>query len=364
MTDWNTMQKSAMLQRVFALLLLFFLEAAAGQSVDLEYPGRTWKKASPEALGWSSDAFGAADEFAKSIRTDAYLVIHKGQIVHEFGNVSRATNLHSVRKSVLSILTGIYVDKGVINLDKNLDALGIDDRDNLTAIEKQATARQLLQARSGIYHRSAYESAEVTAKHPARGSFAPGERFEYNNWDFNALGTIFKTSTGKSVFDSLENDLARPLQFEDFSSFLDTKWVYERALSQHPAYEIRMSARDIGRVGLLMARGGRWKDERIISERWVSESTSNYSDAGAGIAYGYLWWVGVNGWHFGQKFPSAVFSARGSQGQFLVVDRSRDLVIVHRVNSDNSNRTNIGNKDFGILLSKILAAGPNLLIQR
>lgn len=358
------MYKTGLLQRVAALLLLFFLEGAIGQSIDLEYPGKTWKKASPEALGWSSEALGVADDFAKSIRTDAYLVIHKGQIVHEYGNISRATNLHSVRKSVLSVLTGIYVDKGVINLDKNLDTLGVEDRDSLTATEKQATVRQLLQARSGIYHRSAYEDAEVTAKHPARGSFAPGERFEYNNWDFNALGTIFKIATGKTVFDSLADDLAQPLQFEDFSSFLDTKWVYERALSQHPAYVMRMSARDLGRIGLLMARGGHWKDSHIISERWVAESTSNYSNAGPGIAYGYLWWVGTGGWHFGQKFPREVFSARGSQGQFMVVDPLRDLVVVHRVNTDNSNRTNIGNKDFGVLLGKILAAGPNLLIRR
>ena len=350
---------------IFALIVLALVSSSAiGQSLDTEYPGRTWKKSNPETLGWSSAGLSAADDFARSIRTDAYLVIHKGQIVHEYGDTSRPSNVHSVRKSVLSILIGIYVDKDVIGLDKTIAELGIDDKDGLTSAEKQATVKQLLQARSGIYHRSAYEPTNVSAKHPARGTVGPGQRFEYNNWDFNALGTVFKVMTGKSVFESLETDLARPLQFEDFSSFRDTRWVYDRSLSEHPAYEMRLSARDLGRIGLLMARRGRWKDQRIVSEAWVTESTSSYSTTGPGTGYGYLWWVGIDGRHFGQIFPAPIFSARGNHGQFVLVDQTRDLVIVHRVNSDKATHANVGNKEFGALLGKLLAAGPDLMLRR
>lgn len=350
--------------KVFALALALVTGVALAQTSDPEYPGQTWKKSDPESLGWSREGLRIADEFAKSIRSDAYLVIHKGQVVHEYGEVAKAMNLHSVRKSLLSILTGIYVDKGVVDIEKTLDALGVDDKDGLSAFEKTATVRHLLQARSGVYHPAAYETAAMAAQRPLRGSHPPGQHWYYNNWDFNALGTIFKGFTGKSVFDSLASDLASPLQFEDFSSSFDTKWVYERMLSQYPAYEIRLSARDLGRVGLLMARRGQWKNQRIVSESWVTESTSSYSTAGPGIGYGYLWWIGIDGWHFSQTFPNPVFSARGNHGQYLVVDQARDLVIVNRVNSDKSTHANIGNREFGGLLGKILAAGPNLSLQR
>lgn len=327
-----------------------------------EYPGKAWTVVAPETLGWSGEGLRAADEVAKTLGTDAYLVIHKGQIVHEFGECSRASNVHSVRKSILSILFGIYVDKGAIGLDRTLADLCIDDKDRLTDAEKSATVRQLLQARSGIYHPSAYWSKASLESLPPRGTYSPGEVFRYNNWDFNALGSVFNSCVKKSVFDCLQQDLAGPLQFEDFVCVRDTKWVYDHTLSEHPAYEMRLSARDLGRIGLLMARRGRWNGRQVISERWFNESTTSWSsDTGnGGIGYGYLWWIGLNGIHFGQRLPPPVFSARGNYGQFLVVAPACDLVIVHRVNSDKPGHAKVGNGEFGKLFGKILSAGPNL----
>ncbi|GAJ08662.1 unnamed protein product, partial [marine sediment metagenome] len=47
----------------------------------------------------------------------------------------------------------------MIDLDKNLDELGIDDiPPGLTSIEKQATVRDLLMSRSGVYHEAAAEA--------------------------------------------------------------------------------------------------------------------------------------------------------------------------------------------------------------
>lgn len=162
---------------------------------------------------------------------------------------------------------------------------------------------------------------------PARASHSPGSFWYYNNWDFNALN----------------NDLAQPLQFEDFDQARDTEYVYEFA-SQYPAYVMHLSARDTARIGLLMARHGQWQDRQIVSRQWVAESTTSYSDASPGVGYGYLWWVGQKGWHFGQKFPGPVFSARGNFGQYLIVDPLRDLVIVHRVHAG--------------LATMLLSAGP------
>lgn len=333
----------------------------SAQSQGSECPEKTWKTVNPGALGWSEEGFRAADEVARTLGTDAYLVIHKGLIVHEYGECSRVSNVHSVRKSILSILFGIYVDKGTISLDKTLADLHIDDKEGLTAAEKRATVRHLLQARSGIYHTSAYWSKASMDNLPQRGSFFPGEVFRYNNWDFNALGSVFNACVKRSVFDCLQDDLAKPLLFEDFVRSRDTKWVYDHSLSEHPAYEMRLSTRDLGRIGLLMARRGRWNGRQVISEKWFDESTTSWSsDTGnKGVGYGYLWWVGINGVHFGQRLPPPVFSARGNYGQFLMVVPKHDLVIVHRVNSDNPSHAKLGNGEFGKLLGKILSAAPN-----
>jgi len=64
-----------------------------------------------------------------------------------------------VRKSLLSALIGIAVAERKISLDSTLAQLGIDDNaPALTDVEKQATVRMLLEARSGVYHPALYET--------------------------------------------------------------------------------------------------------------------------------------------------------------------------------------------------------------
>jgi len=332
------------------------MSAAVPLGAAETFPGAMWDKASsPEDFGWSAQKLEAADDVARTLQTDAYLVVDRGTIVHQYGATSRPTNIHSMRKSILSVLMGIGVDRGQVDVSKTLEQLGIDDRGGLSAAERQATVRQLLEARSGIYHPAAYETASMKAARPARGSFAPGQHWYYNNWDFNALGTIYEKFTRKTVFEGLRDDLAKPLGFEDFDLGRDTHLVYE-SVSDHPAYTMRLSARDLARIGVMMSRGGRWKDRRIVSANWVTQSTKAHSSAGSGIGYGYLWWVGVDGWHFQARFPGSVFSARGNHGQFVVVDPVRDLVIVHRVDSEHDSGRDVSMKQFSELLQRILVA--------
>ena len=77
---------------------------------------------------------------------------------------------------------------------------GIDDNQGLSPTEKTATIRNLISARSCIYHQAAYETKEQIGRRPERHSCRPGERWFYNNWDFNALGTIYQTVAGVTLF--------------------------------------------------------------------------------------------------------------------------------------------------------------------
>lgn len=308
------------------LLLCVGLSHVHAGSAQPVYPQAHWTRSPSASSGWSEEKFQAADDTARSIGTCAYVVVHRGVIVHGFGPIDKPMNLASMRKSVLSVLYGIEVERGHVELSKTLNELGVSDRGGLSDLERTATIRQLLQARSGVYYPAAYETSGMKVGRPDRGSHAPGTFWYYNNWDFNALGTIFEKLAGHGVFSALDTELARPLQFEDFEVDRDTESVYE-TLSEHPAYVMRLSARDVARIGLLMARGGRWQERELVSRRWIDESTTPYSDTSRGVGYGYLWWVGRDHWQFGQEFPGPVFSARGNFGQFLLVDPVRDLVV-------------------------------------
>lgn len=75
--------------------------------------------------------------------------------------------------------------------------MGIDDaRDPLIKSEGQARVVDLLRARSGIYHPVDFATPFQKETRPARGSHAPGTFWFYNNWDYNARGTIFEKQTG------------------------------------------------------------------------------------------------------------------------------------------------------------------------
>lgn len=327
------------------------------------FPERTWRVAPPEVSLWSADALKQADEMARVMGTDAFLVVHHGVIVHQYGEVGKPMNMFSGRKSVLSVLYGIAVDRHTIDLDKTLSDIGIDDQDALTETEKTATIRQLLQARSGVYHPAAYETAAMKEVRPLRGSHTPGSFWYYNNWDFNVLGAIYQKFTSKDVFSALNDELAQPLQFEDFDKTRDTEFIYEDT-TRYPAYVMQLSARDLARLGLLMAREGNWKDRQIVSKQWVDESTSAYSKVNPNLGYGYLWWVRMNGAHIGQNIPARVFLATGNHGQRLIVNRQRDLVIVHRVNASLVSKlfsTEPTDDQFNQLLQKILTAAPKEL---
>jgi CubicO group peptidase (beta-lactamase class C family) len=143
-------------------------------------------------------------------------------------------------------------------------------------LEKTATVQMLLQARSGVYHPAAYESAGMKANRPERHSHAPGTFWYYNNWDFNVLGSIFEQETGTQIHPEFKRRIGDVIGMEDFQ-VSDCDYVHE-PLSLHPAYPFRMTARDMARFGLLFLQNGSWEGDQIISEEWVQESTTDVVD--------------------------------------------------------------------------------------
>jgi CubicO group peptidase (beta-lactamase class C family) len=334
--------------------------AAAAEVNAQETPGQFWTQAeSPEDRGWNSEALQKARDFSNSIDTAAVMVIHDGVVIDQWGATALPLRCHSVRKSLLSAMYGRFVADGTIDLDAELKSLGIDDNaPSLDETERTATVSDLLKSRSGIYHPALYETAAMAARRPQRGSHPPGTFWYYNNWDFNALATIFETCTSRSLFKEFDEQIAAPLQMEDFSRERHTQY-FRGADSIHPAYPFQLSTRDLARFGLLMMRNGRWGNRQLVPADWVKRSTQSYSDTGESGGYGFMWWVANRGQHFTYvKLPDRSFSARGHRGQFLVVIPEWELVIVHRVNSFQDG-TSVSRHQFGRLLKLILAARPD-----
>jgi CubicO group peptidase (beta-lactamase class C family) len=245
------------------------------------------------------------------------------------------------------MLYGKYVENGTINLDRTMGELGIDEPDGLLPIEKTAKIRDLLIASSGVYHPAGSPGDDPNKIE--RGSKQPGTFFHYNNWDFNVLGAIFEKLTGKPVFAALDEELAKPLQFQDFDLHRQRMMGFENQ-SKYLAYHLFLSGRDMARLGVLMAQGGKWNGKQIVPAAWVKESTKEHVAAdkvgrGGGLGYAYLWWIPES-----RTAPqwAGSFMASGQFGQFVLVMPAIDTVIVHRraVTDEYAIRRNLGKTNF------------------
>ena len=297
---------------------------------------RDWARwEDPQAIGWSRAGLDSVRNRLSTMPSTALMAIVRGRSVFEYGDLQKVSYLASVRKSILSMLYGNYVKSGKIDLGKTLAELGMDDVGGLTDAEKEATIRDLISARSGVYHPAA-NAGDDLASAPPRGSQKHGTYYLYSNWDFNAAGAAFELTTGRDIYDALLTDLALPLGMQDFDRSTHRKSGNLTA-SRYPAYHMNLSTRDMARIGYLMLRDGNWKGRQLIPRDWVKESTSaitpvsemNPERRRAGPwGYGYLWWV-WDGPHSAGPYEGA-YTGLGAVGQHITVLPKLDLVVVHK----------------------------------
>jgi CubicO group peptidase (beta-lactamase class C family) len=332
---------------VAALVALASLPPAAGQAPAPQnpvFPGKDWARIErPEAAGYSSARLEALRSWLASIDTTAMLVSVGGRSLFEYGELSRLSYLASVRKSVLAILYGKYVENGTIPLRRTLKEMEMTDVGGLMPQELEAAVEDVITARSGVYH-PASNAGDDTASAPPRGSQRPGTYQLYNNWDFNMAGAIFEKLTGRDIYDALETDLARPIGMQDFDRKSQRK-SGDTTRSQYLAYHMWLSTRDMARVGLLMLRHGDWAGTHVASREWTARIISlvtplnemnppRHRALGTGLrwAYGYMWWV----WdapHSPGPYSGA-YTGMGAGGQYITVLPELDMVVAHKTDMD------------------------------
>lgn len=308
------------------------------------FPGASWERAAdPASLGWSQAGLDSVRARLEALPTTGFMAVVGGRVLMEYGDVQAVSYLASVRKSILSMLFGNYVADGTVRLDRTLAEMGIDDVGRLTAAEKAATVRDLITARSGVYH-PASNGGDDLASAPPRGSQPHGSYYLYSNWDFNALGTVFERETGRDIYDALETDLARPLGMQDFDRSLHRR-TGNPEQSEHLAYHMHLSTRDMARVGYLMLREGSWGGRQLVPREWVRESTRAFTPVSemnpaprrAGpFGYGYLWWV-WDGPHATGPYRGA-YTGLGAVGQHITVLPALDLVVAHKTRPGQDRR--------------------------
>jgi hypothetical protein len=176
----------------------------------------------------------------------------------------------------------------------------------------------------------------------------PGAHWAYNIASLWMLGEIIAKTLGMKPEDFADTYLFAPLGVEKFQWFFSPQgrpW-----LAGGP--NTLMTPQNMAKFGLMVLGGGVWGKERVVSERWVEESTRSHATTQFGGGYGYLWWVGDI-----RVAETTVpgYLASGVGGQQIFVFPTLDMVCVFTAGNFGINNRQAG-QAIGILRNSILPA--------
>ena len=328
---------------IVAVVCLLTFGPARVRAGEAVFPGSTWETIPPTDLNAACrDQLAQVRDLLQKGATTALVAVQDGRILFSYGPTERTSIIASARKSVLAMMYGKYVADGTINLGRTLADLGMDDVGGLLPIEREATVRDLLTARSAVYHPSSNGSDDL-AFAPPRGSQRPGSYFLYNNWGFNAAGAAFEIMTGQDLYRAFEADIGNPLQLQDYRAAAHRRDAHgDVTRSRYRPYHFVLSTRDMARIGYLMLQRGNWRGRQLIPADWVTRITTRTTasadmhpakTAAYHLNYGYLWWV------FDEPETSPLagaYTAWGQLGQFILVIPKRHMVIAHKREAPDS----------------------------
>jgi CubicO group peptidase (beta-lactamase class C family) len=302
----------------------------------------------------------------------AIAVHHKGALVLEeyfYGyERDRPHQMRSLTKSVISLLAGAAVDRGLLSADEPVIArLGYTSIANPDPRKDRITLTDLLSNQSGLAcddRDGASPGNEVKLFNDAADwprAFAdlpvltePGKTGRYCSFGFITAGRITELAAGKSLAEFAQEVLFDPLGI----SRAQWRWTFVLDRSQRNEFgQIYLRPRDMLKLGLLIQQRGVWQGRRVISAPWIDaaiakQSRVDDSDYGLGIWHR---WYGVPTANGTQRVETIMLSGNGGQKVFIVP--ALELVVVFTGGAFNvespTNRIMAR-----VLLPSLLDAGP------
>lgn len=236
------------------------------------------------------------DGVCKETNNDGLVILHKGELVHEsYDNGMDAFTPHilmSVSKSVLGLLGGILVGKGILDTSALLTDY-IPELDGTAW--KDATVQEALDMRVGIHFDEDYltTSGPIIDYRKATNwnPLEPGDelsdlrsffltltqregphsgKFHYVSPNTDLLAWVYERASGKRYADLLSDLLWKPMGAERSAYFTVDRFGAPRA-----AGGVCVTTRDLARLGQLLVQGGQRNGQEIIPQTWIDDITLN-----------------------------------------------------------------------------------------
>lgn len=355
------------------LFLILFLSLSFYSRAQLYYPDTVWLTKKPMELKLNAVLLDSAVQFAirneskveKDLRIatlkayaaepgykffgpfkhrgkPAGVIIKNGYIVAQWGDVNRVDMTFSVTKSYLSTVAGLAYDQRLIRKVDDRVVDYVTDEKFEGEHNNKITWRHLL-TQSSDWSGCLFDFCDWADRPPKQGSIddwknrrlvEPGTQFEYNDVRVNLLAYSLLQVWRKPLPLVVKEKIMDPIgasttwRWHGYdNSFVNVDGQMMQSVSGggHFGGGLFINTLDHARFGLLFARKGKWKNQQIISERWVKAAQQ---PSAPNPSYGFMWWTNEQN-NLG-NVSKKIFYADGFGGNYIVVDQEHDLVIVAR----------------------------------
>ena len=261
-------------------------------------------------------------------RLHSFSVSRRGEMTFEYyakgHSATRAANIKSASKSLISALVGIAIHRKLIagvevpivrwfpELRKDPDK-----RKQTITIEDLLTMRSGLESTSGgAYGR--WVTSGNWVRHALNRPMVsdPGTSMEYSTGTSHILSAILTKASGRSTYQFASEALAKPIGITLSPWTRDPQGIY------FGGNEMLMTPRQLIAFGELYLNRGRARGQQVVHAEWVETSCRprTRSRWDSDREYGYGWWT--------QEFGGrrACF-AWGFGGQYIFVFRDLELVV-------------------------------------
>ncbi len=114
----------------------------------------------------------------------------------------------------------------------------------------------------------------------------PGTRWIYSGGSVALVGELIRRGTGMPLPHFARQALFEPLGIRRF------EWAEGHDGVASAASGLRLTSRDLLRIGELLLARGLWQGRRVISQSWIEDSFKPAIPTGDGLDYGRLWFIG------------------------------------------------------------------------
>jgi hypothetical protein len=272
----------------------------------------------------------------------AGIIIKNGYIIGQWGDIKKVDMDFSATKSYLSTVAGLAVDAKLIkNVKDKVNEYVLDETFDGEHNSK-ITWEHLLNQTSDWNGQQfgIYDWADRPDKNGKlddwrnRKLFEPGEHFKYNDVRVNVMAYSLLQVWRKPLPMVLKEKIMDPIGASTTwrwygydNSFVNIDGIMMQSVSGggHFGGGLFINTIDQARFGLLFLRNGRWKDKQLVSKSWVDFAQQ---PSLVNKSYGYMWWTNAENKFAG--VPLSVYYAEGFGGNYIIIDKEHDIVVVAR----------------------------------